>query len=98
MIWTLRIARLLQWALVLAGLGALAMAALLVFPVSPPAPVKSIRAGALAVDQSGRPDISRFQASDGSTLAYRLYPAANGDTSEHRDRHSRLGRSFGWHE
>ena len=81
MIWTLRIARLLQWALVLAGLGALAMAALLAFPVSPPAPVELIRNGALAVNQSGRPDLSRFQASDGSTLAYRLYPAANGDTS-----------------
>ena len=80
MIWTMRIARVLQWALILAGLGALAVAALLVFPVSPPAPVESIRAGALAIDQSGRPDISRFQARDGSSLAYRLYPAANGDT------------------
>jgi pimeloyl-ACP methyl ester carboxylesterase len=80
MIWTLRIARVLEWTLILLGLGALAMAALLVFPVGPPVPVESIRAGALAIDQSGRPDVSRFQARDGSALAYRLYPAANGDT------------------
>ena len=80
MIWTVRIARVLEWTLILLGLGTLVVAALLAFPVSPPAPVESIRAGALAIDQSGRPDVSRFQARDGSSQAYRLYPAADGDT------------------
>ena len=65
--------------LALAGLGAIALSALLAFPVSPPQPLESIRAGALAVDRSGMPDLSYFQARDGSSLAYRIYPAANGD-------------------
>ena len=61
------------------GLGAIALGALLAFPVSPPPPLESIRAGALAIDRSGLPDLSHFQARDGSLLAYRVYPAANGD-------------------
>ena len=65
--------------LALAGLGAIALGALLAVPVSPPPPLESIRAGALAVDRSGMPDLSHFQARDGSWLAYRVYPAANGD-------------------
>ena len=61
------------------GLGAVALGALLAFPVSPPPPLESIRAGALAIDRSGLPDLSHFQARDGSLLTYRVYPAANGD-------------------
>ncbi len=99
MIWTLRIARVVQWSLILVGLGALAMTALLAFPVSPPAPLETIRAGALAVNQSGRPDVSRFHASDGSTLAYRLYPAANGDAQNIAIAiHGSAGHSVGMNE
>jgi alpha-beta hydrolase superfamily lysophospholipase len=61
------------------GLAAIGLGALLAFPVSPPPPLESIRAGALAIDRSGRPELSHFQARDGSLLAYRVYPAANGD-------------------
>ena len=41
-----------------------------------------IRAGAVAVDQSGLPSLSYFQARDGTSLAYRLYPAADGNTQK----------------
>ena len=77
--WHRGIAVLLVAPLALAGLGAIALGALLAVPVSPPPPLESIRAGALAVDRSGMPDLSHFQARDGSWLAYRVYPAANGD-------------------
>ncbi len=62
------------------GLLALVIGALLVVPVSPPPELQSIHAGAIAVDTSGMPSLSRFQAREGTTLAYRLYPAANGTT------------------
>jgi pimeloyl-ACP methyl ester carboxylesterase len=65
--------------LAVAGLAAITLGALLAFPVSPPPPLESIRAGALAIDRSGMPDLSRFQARDGSSLAYRVYQAADGD-------------------
>lgn len=79
MIWLRRIAVVAAALLAVAGLAAIALGALLAFPVSPPAPLESIRAGALAIDRSGMPDLSYFQARDGSSLAYRVYPAANGD-------------------
>jgi pimeloyl-ACP methyl ester carboxylesterase len=77
--WLRGVAYLIAAILALAGLGGIALGALLAFPVSPPPPLKSIRAGALAVDRSGMPDLSHFQARDGTSLAYRIYPAANGD-------------------
>ncbi len=36
----------------------------------------------MAIDRSGMPELIRFQARDGTSLAYRLYPAANGDTQK----------------
>jgi alpha-beta hydrolase superfamily lysophospholipase len=41
-----------------------------------------IRAGAVAVDQSGLPSLSYLQARDGTSLAYRLYAAADGNTQK----------------
>jgi alpha-beta hydrolase superfamily lysophospholipase len=79
MIWLRRIAVVAAALLAVAGLAAIALGALLAFPVSPPAPLESIRTGGLAIDWSGMPDLSYFQARDGSSLAYRVYPAANGD-------------------
>lgn len=79
MIWLRRIAVVAAAFLAVAGLAAVALGALLAFPVSPPPPLESIRSGALAIDRSGMPDLSYFQARDGSSLAYRVYPAANGD-------------------
>jgi pimeloyl-ACP methyl ester carboxylesterase len=79
MIWLRRIAIVVAALLALVGLGAIALGVLLAVPVFPPPPLESIRAGALAIDRSGMPDLSHFQARDGSSLAYRVYPAANGD-------------------
>ena len=53
---------------------------MLATPLRPPPPLASIHDGAKAIDQGGRPDLSRFQARDGTWLAYRLYPAENGAT------------------
>src|ERR1700746_2294286 len=65
--------------LALPGAGAVRLSVPLASPVSSPPALESIRAGALAIDRSGMPDLSHFQARDGSSLAYRVYPAANGD-------------------
>ena len=32
----------------------------------------------MSIDPTDAPDLSRFQARDGTWLAYRLYPAADG--------------------
>jgi len=80
MIWLKGIGRVVLWLLSAAALCALAVGTLLAVPVSAPPPLESIRAGAMAIDRSGMPDIARFQARDGSWLAFRAYPAANGDT------------------
>jgi len=68
------------WLLALVGLAALALALLLAAPLTQPPPLASIHAGAMAIDQEGKPELSRFQARDGTWLAYRLYPAAHGET------------------
>jgi len=60
------------------GVGALALAALLAQPLASPPPLESIHAGATAIPQDGKAELSRFQARDGTWLAYRLYPAAGG--------------------
>ncbi|HXW28335.1 MAG TPA: alpha/beta fold hydrolase, partial [Xanthobacteraceae bacterium] len=51
---------------------------MLAIPVKSPPPLASIHAGAQAIGHEGRPELSRFQARDGTWLAYRLYPAQNG--------------------
>src|SRR6202047_3987567 len=78
MIWLRRIGRLVLWILSIGALAVLIVGALLTFPVSPPPALESIRAGAMAIDRSGMPEVTRFQARDGTSLAYRHYPAANG--------------------
>src|SRR5271168_1311125 len=54
----------------LALVGAAAIAAALM--------LASIHEGAMRIDAVGAPNMSRFQARDGTWLAYRLYPAASG--------------------
>jgi alpha-beta hydrolase superfamily lysophospholipase len=71
-----------RWLLAVVGLFALIIVGLLASPLVQPPELKSIREGAIAVDQSGMPDTSRFQARDGTSLAYRLYPAAAGDAAQ----------------
>ena len=80
MIWLRRIGRLVLCLLALVGLAGLIIGALVAAPSSQPPELVSVRAGALAIDQSGLPDLKRLKARDGTALAYRLYPAANGST------------------
>ncbi len=51
---------------------------MLAAPLKLPPPLVSIHAGAVAIPRDGLPALDRFQARDGTRLAYRLYPAANG--------------------
>ena len=62
----------------LVGVAALALTLMLASPVREPPPLASIHEGAMQIDASGAPALSRFQARDGTWLAYRLYPATNG--------------------
>jgi alpha-beta hydrolase superfamily lysophospholipase len=64
--------------LALVGAAAIAIVLMLAAPVHPPPTLASIHAGATQIDATGAPDLSRFQARDGTWLAYRLYPAQNG--------------------
>ena len=82
MVWVVRIFSAFRWLLAAVGLVAIVLAALLAVPISRPPELPSIRAGAVAVDQSGLPSLSYFQARDGTSLAYRLYPAADGNTQK----------------
>jgi pimeloyl-ACP methyl ester carboxylesterase len=61
-----------------AGIAGLALAAALATPPRSPPPLASIHDGAMAIDRMGIPELSWFQARDGTWLAYRLYPSANG--------------------
>jgi pimeloyl-ACP methyl ester carboxylesterase len=64
--------------LALVGAAAIAAALMLASPVRPPPTLASIHEGAMRIDAVDAPNMSRFQARDGTWLAYRLYPAANG--------------------
>jgi pimeloyl-ACP methyl ester carboxylesterase len=63
------------------GCAATALGAMLASPLKAPPPLASIHEGALQIDETGKPDLSRFQARDGTWLAYRLYPAAGEATN-----------------
>jgi pimeloyl-ACP methyl ester carboxylesterase len=64
-----------------AGLFGLALVGLIAQPVRQPPTLASVQKGALAINAAGPPaPLSRFQARDGTELAYRLYPARNGVT------------------
>ena len=64
--------------LALLGVAAVATVVLLSRPLKPPPPLASILDGALQIDPGGLPELSRFQARDGTWLAYRRYPARHG--------------------
>jgi len=70
----------LSWGFSIAGVAALATCLALAYPLSRSTALGSIHEGAMAIDRTGAPAPTRFQARDGSELAYRFYPAANGDT------------------
>jgi pimeloyl-ACP methyl ester carboxylesterase len=79
MSWLVWVWHSLVWVLAAIGLCAIVLGAMLAVPVLRPLPLSSAIAGAQAVDHSGMAGISHFQARDGTSLAYRLYPAANND-------------------
>ncbi len=64
--------------LALVGAAALTLALMLASPVRRPPALASIHASATEIDATGAPDLSRFQARDGTWLAYRLYAPSNG--------------------
>ena len=66
------------WPLAAVGLVAATFGAMLAAPLKSPPPLASIHADAVAIPRAGLPALSRFQARDGTWLAYRLYPATNG--------------------
>jgi pimeloyl-ACP methyl ester carboxylesterase len=71
----------LLWALSAIGLVALGFAALVAMPVTRPPTNPTILEAAGDLDRTGLPSPTRFQARDGTELAYRLYPSA-GNTSD----------------
>jgi pimeloyl-ACP methyl ester carboxylesterase len=72
-----RLTRAILWAFAIVGLIAVVIGLMIAVPLSQPPELQSIRTGARAIDQSGLPAVSTFQARDGTSLAYRLYPAAS---------------------
>src|ERR1700722_9280233 len=64
----------LVWGLALIGLAGLALAGLIASPVRRPPELTSVSRTARAVDHSTMPGVERFQARDGTFLAYRHYP------------------------
>jgi alpha-beta hydrolase superfamily lysophospholipase len=65
--------RLISWPLHLLGFAVIVVGTMLALPLSHPSPLRSIQETAAAVDRSEMPPLSRFQARDGTELAYRLY-------------------------
>src|ERR1700761_1083621 len=63
------------WSFAAAGLAAVLLVGLIAWPLHQPPELKSISAYRNAMDFSALPEITRFQARDGSALAYRHYPA-----------------------
>jgi pimeloyl-ACP methyl ester carboxylesterase len=63
--------------LAVAGTFALIAVAAIAYPLRQPPELPSIHAGAVAIDHSAMPDPVRFQARDGTNLAYRLYPGGD---------------------
>src|SRR5271156_4632166 len=74
------LSNLVLWPLALVGVAASTLGFMIAAPVRTPPPLASIHAGAMRIDQADKPTLSRFQARDGTWLAYRLYPATDGKT------------------
>jgi alpha-beta hydrolase superfamily lysophospholipase len=63
------------WSLAVAGFAAVLLAGLIAWPVRQPPELASISEARKSIDFATMPDVSRFQARDGTALAYRHYPA-----------------------
>ena len=69
--WCLRIS---SWVLIVAGVAAMALTAMIATPLVAPPELLSISSARGTVDMSALPDIEHFQARDGTMLGYRHYP------------------------
>ena len=78
----LRIVSLIYWPLALFGLAAATLLVPLASPLRPAAPLLELSASAKKISHEGLPDLARFQARDGTLLAYRFYPAQGGSGGE----------------
>jgi len=67
--------RILVVGLAIAGSAALLLAGLLAWPLRQPPELASISEARKSIDFATMPEVSRFQARDGTELAYRHYPA-----------------------
>ena len=67
--------RILVGGLAIAGSAALLLAGLLAWPLRQPPELASISEARKSIDFATMPEVSRFQARDGTELAYRHYPA-----------------------
>jgi alpha-beta hydrolase superfamily lysophospholipase len=63
------------WGLAITGFAALLLAGLIAWPVRQPPELTSISDSRKSIDFSTLPELSRFQARDGTALAYRHYSA-----------------------
>jgi alpha-beta hydrolase superfamily lysophospholipase len=63
------------WSLAVVGLAAVLLAGLIAWPVRQPPELASISEARKSIDFASLPEVSRFQARDGTELAYRHYPA-----------------------
>jgi len=66
------------WPFALVGLVALVLVAALAAPLRPPPVLDTIHKGALAIPRDALPELTRFQARDGTWLAYRFYAPVEG--------------------
>jgi pimeloyl-ACP methyl ester carboxylesterase len=73
---------LVKWALCLVGAAALLLIAMIATPLKHPPELRSVSKTARAVDRSTMPGLERFIARDGTTLAFRRYPARSQPTGK----------------
>jgi alpha-beta hydrolase superfamily lysophospholipase len=67
--------RIIVGSLAIAGSAALLLAGMIAWPLRQPTELASISESRKLIDFATMPDVSRFQARDGTELAYRHYPA-----------------------
>jgi alpha-beta hydrolase superfamily lysophospholipase len=63
------------WGLAAIGVAALLLGGLIAWPIRPPPELTSISDARKSIDFSALPEVTRFQARDGTALGYRRYPA-----------------------
>ncbi len=69
-----------RWLLAVTGFAALVLGAMLAWPIRQPPELTSISNARKSIDFSSLPAVARFQARDGTELAYRHYAAAASST------------------